>query len=65
MKNYLKDEYIEIFETAKKEGLQRGCYTASMIFKLRDMAKEDIYPDGRFGDEECNIWSAFHMLCNH
>lgn len=54
--NYLKDKYLEI---AKENRNGSGTYTAEMIFALRDMAKKDVYPDGRFSDEECNIWSAF------
>lgn len=40
-------------------------YTAQAIFKLRDMAKHDVYPDYRFSDEECAIWEAFHIAYKH
>ena len=51
--NYLKDEYLELRTQNKgNEG-----YSFAMIAKLRDMAEKDVYPDGRFSDEECNLWS--------
>ena len=39
-----------------------GGYTIEQISALRDMAEKDVYPDGRFSDEECNLWSMFHMF---
>ncbi len=60
--NFLKDEYIEAREKAKADGHSNTVYTFEMLQKLRDMAEEDVYPDSRFGDEECNVWSMFHCF---
>ena len=65
--DYLKDKYIETREKELDEWRKRGDwnhnrYTAIDIANLRDMAEMDVYPDGRFGDEECNIWSMFHCF---
>ncbi len=35
-------------------------YSVAMLQALYDMAKNDVYPDGTFSDEECNVWSLFH-----
>lgn len=66
--DYLKDRYIKTREKEVKEndlGWKHGrgaVYTADDIFNLREMAKYDVYPDGRFGDEECVIWGYFHSF---
>ena len=63
-KKYLKEKYIEVREEAYKNGLDNvGVYTTAMIAALRDMAENDVYPDGNFGDDECNVWSMFHSYC--
>ena len=59
MERALREKYLEARE---KNGSSNG-YSFEMLQALRDMAKADVYPDGRFGDEECNVWSMFHMLC--
>ena len=56
--DYLKDEYLE----ARKENPNNTTYTFRQIAALRNMAEKDVYPDGRFGDDECNIWSMFSLL---
>lgn len=53
-----KDRYLAVARDNRV--IQDGLYTAEMILMLRDMAERDIYPDGRFSDEECTLWSAFH-----
>ena len=53
-----KDRYLKVARDYRV--IQDGLYTAEMILMLRDMAERDIYPDGRFSDEECTLWSAFH-----
>jgi len=58
MKNdYLKDKYLEVKPTGKENR-----YTLAQIAALRDMAERDVYPDGRFSDEECNLWGMFHCF---
>lgn len=32
-------------------------FTVPQIRAIYEMAKNNVYPDGRFGDEECNLWS--------
>ncbi len=62
---FYKDAYIsartEAFESDQLDPIKQntGAYTPKMLHALKDMAERDIYPDGRFGDEECNIWSLF------
>jgi hypothetical protein len=39
-----------------------GCnlvYNIEMLRVLKKMAREDIYPDGTFGDDECCLWEMF------
>jgi len=55
--DYLKDNYLE---AAKENRNER--YSFRQLQCLRDMAEKDVYPDGRFGDEECNVWSMFHCF---
>lgn len=52
---YLKDEYLE----ARKANGNGNGYSFRQLQLLRDMAEHDVYPDGRFGDEECNVWEMF------
>ena len=54
--DYLKDNYIE----ARDKHGSMDNYSFEQIKALRDMAENDVYPDIRFSDEECNIWSMFH-----
>lgn len=58
---YLKDEYLELSKSCPEVRGSKHIYTFEMISKLREMAKKDVYPDGRFSDEECNIWSLFRL----
>lgn len=47
-------------ETAKE--INADIFTKSqfqMIRLLCEMAKEDVYPNANFSDDECNIWSMF------
>ena len=62
---HLKEKYHEARQEAYSSGKldpirqNVGAYTPKMIAALRDMAKADVYPDGSFGDEECDVWSMF------
>lgn len=56
---YLKDRYLETRKACPEVRGSKAVYTAEQIYALRDMAEHDVYPDGRFSDEECNLWSAF------
>ena len=65
MENPYKLAYFEATEDAfssgklNKSGQNSGVYTTEMLIALRDMVKHDVYPDGRFGDDECEVWSLF------
>lgn len=48
----LKDRFLEVSKDAKI-----GLYSVAQIRALKDMAKEDVYPDWRFSDTDCNVWS--------
>jgi hypothetical protein len=61
----LKNKYLKVrkdaFDSGKLNiiGQNDGVYTTGMLAALRDMAKNNVYPDGNFGDDECNVWSMF------
>ena len=59
--SYLKNEYHEARKKAEKEFNipNVGVYSFDMLSNLFEMAIHDVYPDGSFGDEECNVWSLF------
>ena len=63
---YFKGKYIEARDNAYASGKldfirqNVGVYTTEMLAALRDMAENDVIPDGNFGDDECNVWSMFH-----
>lgn len=54
LETILKERFIE---ESKKAKLEPGVYNVAMIRALKDMAKNDVYPDWRFGDIDCNVWS--------
>lgn len=65
--DWFKERYFEAREYAYISGqLDRikhntGVYTFEMLQALRLMAENDIYPDWRFGDNECNVWEMFKI----
>lgn len=66
-KSYLKSRYhearSEAFDSGKLHRDQNsGVYTTKMLSALRDMADNDVWPDGHFGDDECNVWEMFYLL---
>ena len=55
----VKDDY---HEEQRKLMEKTGCnlvYNIEMLRVLKKMAREDIYPDGTFGDDECCLWEMF------
>ena len=58
-------EYTRQWQEACKESQENGnrntVYTFRMLQILHDMAEEDVYPNGHFGDDACNVWSMFRM----
>lgn len=55
MEKYYKDKFLTL------PRLREG-YSFEQLAALRDMAERDIYPDGRFSDQDCNVWSMFHLF---
>ncbi len=37
-------------------------YSLKAIQAIADMASADVWPDWRFSDEECNLWSTYHRF---
>lgn len=68
--NYLKDEYHEAKKDRLDKEYESGYYHGNVLFSVREigilaeMAKNDVWPDGRFGDDDCIIWEMFHLLYN-
>jgi len=64
--NAMKTAYLDAADTCRRQegnsSADEPTYSFRMLQALRDMASADVYPDGRFGDEECNIWSMFHAM---
>ena len=59
----LKDRFHEA--TAKKleeNPSANTLFSAAEIIALIDMADNDVWPDGHFGDTDCNIWEAVHLI---
>ena len=62
---YFREKYLEARDEAYASGKldfirqNVGVYTTEMLAALRDMAENDVYPDGNFDDDECNVWSMF------
>ena len=54
-----KAKFFEEADKAKEAGYPVGVYTPGMLWALRDMANNDVWPDWRFSDMDCNIWSMF------
>lgn len=57
----LKQRFHEAFKESRANGNSNEVYTPKMLSALRDMAKANVYPDGSFGDMDCNIWSMFRI----
>ena len=55
----LKDAFHEAREKSSKDGNSNTVYTFEMLAALRNMAEKNVYPDGTFGDTDCNVWSMF------
>jgi len=64
-KAVMKERFHEAFHKASEAGVVKtgtdfgSTYTMSMLRALKDMAEHDVWPDGRFGDDDCNVWSLF------
>ena len=66
MERYYRSRYHEAREEAFASGKldklrqNNGVYTSKMLARLRDMARNDVYPDGSFSDDECEVWCMLH-----
>jgi len=54
-----KKSIADIEYEAKREWEKRPDVPIYRVAMLAQMAELDICPDGRFGDDECAIWSMF------
>ena len=55
----VKREFLDEFEKVMKETGSNQVYNMAMLRTLKKMAREDIYPDGRFGDNDVCLWEMF------
>lgn len=58
----LKAAFHEAYRESLNKGNDVNIYTFEMLQALRDMAKADVWPDGTFGDMDCNVWSMFRSM---
>ena len=56
---YLKEKFLDARRNRKADD---RTWTYEELCTLRDMAKKDVWPDWRFGDDDCCVWSLFHNL---
>lgn len=56
----LKENYLKAATESVADGNDNDVYTTKMLFALKAMADNDVWPDWRFSDDACNIWSWFH-----
>ena len=65
---YFNNHPMERAKELKQDYLDAACskdynaYTFQQIEALMNMAKYDVWPDGRFGDVDCEVWALFHHL---
>lgn len=57
--NIYKDNFFNAVEKAKENKIPNTAFTFEMVLALKEMADHNVYPDGRFSDDHCNIWSMF------
>lgn len=62
LKKHYKEKYHEASRKSREAKNGNHVYTFEMLQAIRDMAEHDVWPDGTFSDEECNIWSMWHTL---
>ena len=53
----LKLRFLEL--RRRRDAMSDPRYTIEELWALRGMAKEGVYPDGRFSDNDCNVWQLF------
>lgn len=55
----VKREFLDEFQNVLAKTGSNKVYNMKMLITLKKMAREDIYPDGRFGDDDCCLWEMF------
>lgn len=55
----MKNAFHEAERKSSENGNEYDVYTFEMLVALRDMAKANVYPDGSFGDLDCDVWELF------
>lgn len=64
MTNNARELKAYFHEAEKKMREHKGSeqvYTFEMLLALKLMASNDVWPDGNFGDTDCNVWSLFRI----
>jgi hypothetical protein len=56
----LKVDALEALKEDTKQDGSKTYYGVRALYALKEMAKNDVWPDWRFGDNDCNAWSLFH-----
>lgn len=56
----LKDDAL--FELRECSDRKRQHFTIEQIRAIGEMALNDVWPDGRFTDDECNLWEVFSSI---
>lgn len=56
----LKADALEALKENTKRDGANTYYGVRALYTLNEMAKNDVWPDWRFGDSDCNVWSLFH-----
>ena len=55
----LKQKFLNL---ENKGNYDQGLYSIDAIAALANMAKNDVYPDWRFGDNDYVVWSMIHSV---
>ena len=58
----LKADALEALKEDTKQDGSKTYYGVKALYALMKMAKNDVWPDWRFGDNDCNVWSLFHTI---
>ena len=60
-KKWKKQEFLDEVAKSKELGNERDVYTIGMLHALKDMARNDVWPDINFSDLDCCVWSLFRV----
>ena len=62
VEKHLKAKFLEAVKKSTACGNSRDVYSFEMLQALRDMAEKDVWPDWRFSDQDCNVWSMYRNM---